>query len=134
RTAAHWERRFQLDGAEHYHGLGSAFVFGLAQARERARRVGELLADGVNPIAQKREAKATRIAAAAAAVTFGQCAADYYRAHSPGWKHPKHVAQWRAAVLGLTMKRAPAEADPCQIPRPLPLAHIHQPHILSVPQ
>ena len=38
RTNAHWERRYQLDGKEHYHGLGSAFVFGLAQARGRARR------------------------------------------------------------------------------------------------
>ena len=132
RTNAHWERRYQLDGKEHYHGLGSAFVFGLAQARGRARRVGELLADGVNPIARKREAKAERIAAAAAAVTFGQCASDYFRAHSPSWKHPKHIAQWRASVLGLTMNGAPTEADYCKLLRPMPVAKIDTPIILSV--
>jgi integrase len=132
RTAAHWERRFQLDGAEHYHGLGSAFVFGLAQARERSRRVGELLADGVNPIERKREAKAERVAAAAKAVTFGQCATDYFNAQSPGWKHPKHIQQWRASVLGQTMTGTPAGADYCKILRPLPVASIDTPIILQV--
>ena len=73
-TAAHWEKRYQLDGKEHYHGLGSAFVFGLAAARERSRRAGELLADGIDPLARKREAKAGRIAAAAPIITFGECA------------------------------------------------------------
>jgi hypothetical protein len=110
RTNAHWEKRYQLDGKEHYHGLGSAFVFGLAAARERSRHASELLADGVDPLLRKREAKAERIAAAARIVTFGECAADYFRAHSPAWEHPKHVAQWRASVLGLTANGAPAKA------------------------
>jgi hypothetical protein len=38
RTNAHWERRYQFDGKEHYHGLGSAFVFGLAAARAESAR------------------------------------------------------------------------------------------------
>jgi integrase len=131
-TAAHWERRYELDGREHYLGLGSAFVFGLAQARERSRRVGELLADGVDPLARKRQAKAERVAVAAAAVTFGQCATDYFNAHSPSWKHPKHVAQWYASVLGRTMAGAPAEGDYCKILRPLPVAKVDTPIVLSV--
>jgi integrase len=132
RTNAHWERRYQLDGREHYHGIGSAFVFGLAAARERSRRASELLADGVDPLAQKREAKAQRVAAAVKAISFGECATDYYRAHSPSWSHPKHVAQWRASVLGLTANGAPAEGDYCKILRPLPVAEIDTPIILSV--
>jgi integrase len=131
RTNAHWERRYQLDGREHYHGLGSAFVFGLAAARERSRRASELLADGVDPLAQKREAKAQRIAAAVKAITFGECATDYYRAHSPSWSHPKHVAQWRASVLGLTANGAPAAGDYCKILRPLPVQSIDTPLILN---
>jgi integrase len=132
RTNAHWEKRYQLDGKEHYHGLGSAFVFGLVAARERARRVGELLADGVDPLVRKREAKAERIAAAVAAVTFGEVAQDYFRAHSPGWGHRKHIQQWRASVLGLTMNGAPAEADYCRTLRSLPVATIDTPVVLSV--
>jgi integrase len=131
RTNAHWEKRYQLDGKEHYHGLGSAFVFGLAAARERSRHASELLADGVDPLLRKREAKAERIAAAARIVTFGECAADYFRAHSPAWEHPKHVAQWRASVLGLTANGAPAEGDYCKVLRPLSVQSIDTPLILN---
>jgi integrase len=131
-TAAHWEKRYQLDGREHYHGLGSAFVFGLAAARERSRRAGELLADGIDPLVRKREAKAERIAAAARIVTFGECAVDYFRAHSPAWGHPKHAAQWRASVLGLTATGKPTKHDYCKVLRPLPVAQIDTPFVLHV--
>jgi integrase len=132
RTNAHWEKRYQLDGREHYHGLGSAFVFGLAAARERSRRAGELLADGIDPLARKREAKTERIAAAARIITFGECAADYFRAHSPGWRHAKSVAQWRSSILGLTMTGKPAKPDYCKALRALPITQIDIPVILSV--
>jgi integrase len=132
RTAAHWEKRYQLDGREHYHGLGSAFVFSLAQARERGRRASELLADGVDPLVQKREAKAARIAAAAKAISFGEAAADFYRAHSPGWRHVKHISQWRSSILGLTLAGKPATGDYCKALRPLPVAQIDTPIVLSV--
>jgi integrase len=132
RTNAHWERRYQLDGREHYHGLGSAFVFGLAAARERSRRASELLADGVDPLVQKREAKAERIAAATKAITFGEVATDYFRAHSPGWKHLKHVAQWRSSVLGLTFTGKPAKPDYCRALRARPVAQVDTPIVLSV--
>jgi integrase len=131
-TAAHWEKRYQLDGKEHYHGLGSAFTFSLAEARVRNRRASQLLEDGVDPLVQKREAKAQRIAEKARTVTFGEAAADYYRAHSPSWGHPKHVAQWRASVLGLTANGKPAEADYCKVLRPLPVRSIDTPLILNV--
>jgi integrase len=130
-TAAHWEKRYQLDGKEHYHGLGSAFTFSLAEARVRNRRAGQLLEDGIDPLTQKREAKAARIAAAAKVVSFGECATDYYRAHSPSWSHPKHAAQWRASVLGLTANGAPAEGDYCKVLRPLPVQSIDTPLILN---
>jgi integrase len=132
KTAAHWEKRYQLDGKEHYHGLGSAFVFGLAQARERSRRASELLADGIDPLVRKREAKATRIAEAAKTITFGQCATDYFQAHSPSWKHRKHIQQWRASVLGLTMNGAVADGDYCRLLRPMPVASIDTPVVLQV--
>jgi integrase len=131
RTAAHWEKRYQLDGKEHYHGLGSAFVFGLAAARERSRRASELLADGVDPLLRKRAAKAERIAAAAKQISFGAVAQDYFRAQSPGWRHQKHIAQWRSSVLGLTPS-GPAKPDYCRSLRPLPVAQVDTPIVLSV--
>jgi integrase len=134
RSNAHWERRFQLDGKERYHGLGSAFAFSLAEARVRNRRISQMLADKIDPIEQKRAAKAERIAAAAAAISFGQCAADYFKAQSLGWKHRKHIQQWRASILGLTLNGAPAEGDYCKALRPLPVAAIDTPIVLQTLQ
>jgi integrase len=131
KTNANWTRRFVLDGKEHYHGLGSASVFTLAEARVRNRRISQMLADGRNPIAEKRAAKAERIAERAKTVTFGEVAADYFNAHSPGWGHPKHVQQWRSSVLGQTMTGAPVKADYCKILRPLPVQSIDTPLVLS---
>jgi integrase len=132
KTNASWQRRYQLDGVEHYFGLGSARVFSLAEARERNRRVSQLLADGIDPLAQRREEKAQRIAVAARSVTFGEAATDYYRAHAPTWKHPKHTAQWRSSILGLTLAGKPAAGDYCKALRPLPVAQIDTPIILQV--
>jgi integrase len=132
RTAAHWEKRFQLDGKEHFHGLGSAFAFSLAEARARNRRASQALADGIDPLMQKREAKAQRIAAAARSVTFGECATDFFRTRSPTWRHEKHIAQWRASVLGLTLAGKPTPRDYCRALRSLPVAMIDVPIILGV--
>jgi integrase len=131
-TAAHWEKRFQFDGREHFTGLGSARTFSLVEARERNRRASQLIADGVNPLAHKREEKAKRIAAAAKVIAFGEVATDYFRAHSPAWAHEKHIAQWRATVLGLTLAGKPAAGDYCKTLRPLPVAQIDTPLVLQV--
>jgi integrase len=131
-TAAHWEKRFQFDGREHFTGLGSARTFSLVEARERNRRASQLIADGVNPLAHKREEKAKRIAAAAKVISFGTCAEDYFRAHAPAWRHEKRIGQWRATVLGLTLAGKPAEGDYCKTLRPLPVATIDTPLILQV--
>jgi integrase len=131
-TNAYWEKRYQFDGREHHHGLGSARVFSLVEARQRSRRASQLIADGVNPLVAKREAKAARLVAAARDVTFGEVAADYFRNHAPSWKHLKHAAQWRSSVLGLTLSGKPAEGDYCRALRSLPVAQIDTPVVLSV--
>jgi hypothetical protein len=77
-SSAHWEKRYQPPGAvpvvtatgkrtyrSRYLGLGSARTFTLAEARARSRKVSQQLADGVDPISQKRTEKAQRVAAAA---------------------------------------------------------------------
>lgn len=79
-------------------GLGSVKAFGLAEARERARRQRQLLADGLNPKeVREKERKAAELEAAKA-MTFEECAAAYIEAHTPGWRNPKHAAQWTATL------------------------------------
>jgi integrase len=131
-TSAYWEKRYVFDGREHHHGLGSARTFSLVEARERNRRASQLIADGRDPLVVKRESKARRVVEAARTVSFNEAAVDYFRAHSPGWGHAKHVAQWRASVLGLTMTGKPTAHDYCRPLRILPVAQIDTPIILNV--
>jgi integrase len=130
-TNASWLLRYQRLGRERWLGLGPVADFTLAEARERARKARQQIRDGIDPIDAKRAAKAAEVATKARAVTFGKCAADYFDAHSPGWGHPKHIQQWRASVLGLTMNGAPAAADYCKMLRSLPVQSIDTPLILS---
>jgi integrase len=143
-SSAHWERRYQPPGAlphvtkngktaykSRYLGLGSARTFGLAEARERNRKISQMLADGIDPISQKRTEKAQRAAAAAKERSFGQCALDYYRAHVGEWRSKRHADQWRASMLAETPSGRPVKDDVLKTLRPMPVALIDTPTILA---
>lgn len=61
-------------------GLGSAATFTLAEARERARGVRKLLADGLDPIEHRRALRATKPR------LWGEAKADFIRAKRGEWK------------------------------------------------
>jgi integrase len=123
-TNAHWELRFQLNGRGRWMGLGSARTFSLEEARSRAKRERQLLADKVDPLMARRAARAAQAAAAAKSITFGKAAEDYFRAQAPAWKSPKHAAQWRATILGKTLYGPSKHGDYCGALRALPVAAI----------
>jgi integrase len=96
-----WLFRFQRNGHEHFMGLGPLHAFGLEEARERARRARQLLADGIDPLLQKREERdrrrreeLQRNAEDAKRKTFAECAEAFLAKHSDGWKNAKHRQQW----------------------------------------
>lgn len=93
-----WSLRFKFDGRPREMGLGSASVFTLAEARERALAVRKLIADGVDPIARRRAQKATRMEAAQAARTFEQCCRALHASKEPEWRSPKAAKQWLSAM------------------------------------
>jgi integrase len=73
-------------------GLGSLDTFSLAEARERAKKMRQLRADGRNPIEERRaqrraeEAKEAQASAEAAkVVTFAQATRDYIADNRAGW-------------------------------------------------
>jgi len=66
-------------------GLGSAEMFSLAEARERAREAHRLLADGIDPIDAGRTERAQRAAEAAKAKDFETVAREYFDANEQGW-------------------------------------------------
>jgi integrase len=79
-------------------GLGSFKAFGLAEARERARRQRQLLADGLDPLEVSKAARARDALEAAKAVTFREAATKCMAARRPEWRNAKHAAQWETSL------------------------------------
>jgi integrase len=97
--SAYWISRYQLNGVIRYMGLGSAFDFGLEEARTRNRRlVRQPLADGIDPLLTKRTARAAAKAEAAKAVTFDEACRRFLEQHGPKWDSPKHAKQWGSTL------------------------------------
>jgi integrase len=100
-----WLLRYQKDGKEHALGLGPLHTFNLEEARERARKQRQLLADGIDPLEQKRQQAAQRKAEEsqrqaeeASKKTFAECVEAFLTKHSDGWKNQKHRWQWRQTL------------------------------------
>ena len=97
-----WVFLFRWKGKPTEMGLGSANSVSLARARDLAAKAREALAQGINPIAARdaeRAAITSQAAPAAAAVmTFGQCADDLVSNLSDSWRNAKHRAQWKMTL------------------------------------
>jgi integrase len=96
--AKSWILRYSLNGRRRDLGLGSYADFTLAEARERARERRKLVADGLDPIELKRERREAAVLDTMTRKSFGDCLTAYLKAHSSGWRNPKHRAQWRTSV------------------------------------
>ena len=113
-----WAFRYQL--AEHRHeiGLGALSTIGLAKARLKARALREQLADGLDPVLEKRAARQALLARKAKAISFEEVARMYYRLHADGWGQ-EHRDQWinslRSYVFPTLGKLAPADIDSAAI-------------------
>jgi hypothetical protein len=100
-----WIYRYMLNKRAREMGLGSLSTFTLAEARERARKCRQLLADGTDPI-EHRNAEREKIALASAERrTFEECAREYHKLHANGWKNAKYAAHW---ISGLATEVFPA--------------------------
>jgi integrase-like protein/Arm domain-containing DNA-binding protein len=97
-SAKSWVLRYELNGKERFMGLGSAGVFSVRQARERAREARRQLADGIDPLQARRDARAAALAAAGRRMTFQQAAALYGAAHEAGWKNRRHREQFMSSL------------------------------------
>jgi integrase len=96
--ARSWLLRFEQNGRERMMGLGSAAIFTLAQARERAREARRLLTDGVDPLAARHAAKAAAKVAAEKKLTFREAAHRYFDQHERKWTNASHRDQFLASL------------------------------------
>ncbi|RWQ57817.1 site-specific integrase [Mesorhizobium sp.] len=93
-----WLLRYELNGRERFHGLGSLDDFSLKEARERARAARQKIADGVDPIDVRRAERAACAAEAAKAITFEEAARQYYQQNEPRWRNRKAAAQFLSTM------------------------------------
>lgn len=93
-----WLLRYERDGRERWMGLGSIRVFNLAEARERARKARQQLADGIDPLDARAAERARRALEAARSITFEKAAAAYYDQHEKKWRNAKHTRQFLSTL------------------------------------
>jgi integrase len=93
--ARSWILRATIAGKRRDMGLGGYPDVTLADARRRARDLREQIDNGIDPIGQRREARAALAAKLAKAMVFNQCVDAYLDAHNESWSNTKHRQQWR---------------------------------------
>jgi hypothetical protein len=96
--ARSWIFRYQRDHKRREMGLGSVSALGLAEARQSASEQRKLLALGKDPIASRR-------AAGAAGMTFGEAADAYIASHREGWKNAAQAVQWEQSLAAYGPRR-----------------------------
>ena len=80
-----WMQRVTIDGKRRDMGLGAYPVVSLAKARRRAFENRVAIADGRDPLAEKRRT---------AIPTFWQAAEQTFEANKPRWRNARHSAGW----------------------------------------
>lgn len=75
-------------------GLGGFPDVTLAGARDAARRARDQIVQGIDPVEQRKQARALLMAENATAKTFSQCAEAFIEAKGDEWDNPKHRQQW----------------------------------------
>ena len=98
RGSRSWVLRTMIGGRRRDMGLGGYPDVPLAEAREKARRYRAMIEEGIDPIAERRAAKARLMAESAKSITFDECARRVIAIKQVEFKSTKHAAQWPATL------------------------------------
>ena len=85
-----WVFRYQRQGKAHEMGFGPFPAISLAEARERTLAMKKLLANGIDPLDQRKVGRLAAEAEEARATTFADAADAYITDHEAGWRNAKH--------------------------------------------
>ena len=80
-----WVQRITIDGRRRDIGLGGYPTVSLAQARKRASDNRAAIADGKDPVADKRRP---------AVLTFSRAAHAVHEVNRPRWRNERHALSW----------------------------------------
>jgi integrase len=89
--AKSWILRVQAVGKRRDFGLGSAKAVSLADARQAVDEIRRKLAQGIDPVAERKQEKIV-------IPTFREAAVLVHEEHKAGWKNGKHQAQWLSTL------------------------------------
>ena len=89
-----WVLRVLVGGLRKDIGLGGFPDVTLAGAKDAARRARDQILLGVDPVEQRKQARALLMAEHATAKTFSQCTTAFIDAKGDEWRNPKHRQQW----------------------------------------
>jgi integrase len=90
-----WVLRAKIGEARRDIGLGGFPAVTLSQARQKAREARELISQGVDPIEERKAAKAALATAQRRGLTFADATDKYLAAKLDAFSNPKHRQQWR---------------------------------------
>lgn len=90
-----WVLRVVVGDKRREIGLGGFPDVPLASARQKAREAKEMIAQGIDPVAEARAQRSALMAQNAKQVTFSEATARFIDAKESEWKNPKHRQQWR---------------------------------------
>jgi integrase len=93
-----WVLRVALAGKRAEMGLGGFPTVTLSQARDKAREARDKIERGIDPMAERKAARAALVAAARRGLTFARAMDDYMDAKLDAFSNSKHKAQWRATL------------------------------------
>jgi integrase len=117
-----WLLRYEIGGRERWAGLGPLADFTLDEARERARKARQLLADGLDPLEVRKKERRDHAAKAAKTITFKEAAEQYATAFDRKWKNEKHRKQFLSTLRAYAFPKIGA----------LPIAEINTALVRSV--
>ena len=93
-----WVQRIVTHGRRRDIGLGPYPAVSLARARSIAQTNRSAVAEGRDPVAEKRETREAALRPAPSVPTFAEAAARVIELRRPTWSNPKHAAQWQSTL------------------------------------
>ena len=108
-----WQFRIVVSGKRRYVNLGPYPGVGLAEAKHKAIAYRVAIAEGNDPLEEKRKATMP---------TFRQAMEEVFKLNTPRWKNAKHTISWRQTL----------EKDAMPIIGDLPVDEITREHVLKI--
>lgn len=117
-----WMLRITVGGKRRGFGLGSYPEISLAQARERATEIKEMIRQGIDPIEQRKAIQRALRSERDRLTTFAEAATRCHQKKVSEFKNEKHAKQW---INSIRLYAYPVIGD-------MPVAEIELHHILKI--